>query len=170
MAKVCKIVRSCDRRSSTDSHELSKEIDWKSCILCQGNTYEALVSPANSKRKDIGAGYTSLAHNLTQFIEIDVKPFVFDIKDLDDGSGIENTLTRNKAVWHKSCRNKINNTEFKRAQKRKQEENEADHACASPVKTRRSYASTADFQVEEQCFFCDGSEGKLHKASTFEID
>ena len=41
---------------------------------------------------------------------------------MEVNSGIEKTFRKNKASWHKSCRNKINNTELKRAQKRKQKE------------------------------------------------
>ena len=46
-------------------------------------------------------------------------PLGFDQNKIDDGSGIEKSLMEYKASWHKSCKNKFNATELKRALKRK---------------------------------------------------
>jgi hypothetical protein len=90
MKKVCKIVKPCEQDCSlTESQNVARQIRWNLCILCQEKSSEPLVCPANSKRKDIGSGYKSLSDSLSQFNELDVRPFSFDIKDLDDGSGIE---------------------------------------------------------------------------------
>jgi len=43
------------------------QADWLKCFLCQEDTNEKLCCPANSKRTDIGAGYTSLADDLIAF-------------------------------------------------------------------------------------------------------
>lgn len=150
---------------------MAKEIDWKLCILCRTKTSEPLVCPANSKRKDAGAGYKSLALNLSQLQELEEKPFGIDINDLDSGDGIESTLSSNHACWHKSCRNKINSTEVKRVAKRKRD-SEDNSSKPSPVKTRRSISNVDDVEKKQdnQCLFCDKSDGILHKASTFQID
>jgi len=89
-----------------------------------------------------------------------------------DGSGVENTLLKNKAPWHKSCKDKVDSTKLKRAQKRREQEEDA--TSHSPVKTRRtSFAGEGRLdENESKCFFCNDVAGPsgLHKASTFEID
>ena len=55
-----------DEPTDTARSEGSKDIDWKLCILCRTESNEHLVCPANSKRKDVGAGYESLALSLSQ--------------------------------------------------------------------------------------------------------
>ena len=147
--------------------------DWKLCIICQEHSNEPLQCPAKSKRIDVGARYTSLANNIRLFQEIKATTSFFNPKNVDDGSGIESTLRKNDTVWHKSCRNKFNNTELKRAQKRKTEEDDDTHPY-SPVKSRRSSTSInkGTGVNEEICFFCEkdaGSEG-LRVASTSKID
>ena len=77
-------------------------IDWKLCVLCQKRKEERLQCPANSKRTDLGAGYKSLAENLLLFIDLGMVPFAISFEQLNDGSGVENTLLKNKALWHKS--------------------------------------------------------------------
>lgn len=166
MARVVKVINPSER--STEQTEPRREIDWKLCVLCRTTTSEPLVCPANSKRKDAGAGYKTLALNLSELQELDENPFGFDISELESGEDIEFTLSSNNACWHKSCRNKINSTEIKTVAKRKRE-NEDNSSKTSPVKTRRSIGETIDKSVE-QCLFCDQSDGNLHKASTFEID
>jgi hypothetical protein len=121
------------------------------CILCRKPSIEPLVCPAKSKRKDTGAGYLSLASNLSQLHELQANPFGFDINELDDGSGIASTLTVNKACWHKSCRNKINTTEVKRAAKRKEDNEEDNDSIKSVAKTRRLTEDKSIF--ESRCFF-----------------
>jgi len=168
MAKVVKVINPCDRKEHTDQTESRNEINWKLCMLCRTTTSERLICPVNSKWKDAGAGYSSLALHLSQLQDLDENPFAFDINDLDSGNGIELTLSSNNACWHKSCLNKINSTEIKRVAKRKRD-NEDNSSKLSPVKTRRSVGES-NKNCNEQCLFCDQSDGSLHKASTFEID
>ena len=132
-------------------------IDWKLCVICQLKTNEPLQCPANSKRSDLGAGYKSLADNIKSFQDLDEIPIKFDPQKIDDGSGIENSLFQNKASWHKSCRNKLNTTELKRARKRKACEDEREQGN-SPSKTRRTstlHSSSNRKRNEPKCFFCD---------------
>ena len=141
-------------------------IDWKLCMLCQKNKEESLQCPANSKRKDVGAGYKSLAENLLLFNELGMVPFAISLEQLNDGSGVENTLLKNKASWHKSCKDQVHNTKLKRAQKRREKEEDA--TSHSPVKTRRtSLAGEGRLnENESNCFFCNDVAGPsgLHKA------
>ena len=77
--------------------------------------------PANSKlRSDVGAGqYKSLSDNIKSFQDLGEIPMKFDPERIDV-SGNENSLMKIKLharSWHKSCRNKFNTTDFKRAKK-----------------------------------------------------
>lgn len=127
--------------------------------------------PANSKRRDLGAGCKSPAENLLLLNELQMVSIAITVEQLIDGSGIENTLLKNKASWHKSCKDNINSTKLKRAQKRREQEEDA--TSHSPMKTRTSLADEGRLnENESKCFFGKGVAGPsgLHKASTFEID
>ena len=54
---------------------------------------------------------------IKSFQDLGEIPLGFDPKKIDDGSGIEKTMIEYKASRHKSCRNKFNATELKRALK-----------------------------------------------------
>ena len=79
------------------------------------------------------------------------------------GQEYANSLLKHKAVWHKSCRNKINSTELKRAEKRKQKEETPE--AASPVKTRR-LSSSSTKSNKGKCFFCNEASSGLRSAAT----
>lgn len=131
-----------------------------------------MQSPANSKRSDFGAGYKSLADSIKSFQDLGEIPLKFDPKNVDDGSGLENSFSKNKASWHKSCKNKFNITELKRAKKRKSCE-VAEQKEYSPCKTRKTSSTQLSRRCcEIRCFFCDEPDNasNLHCASTFEID
>ena len=89
--------------------------------LSNHQTGEPLQCPANSKRKDVGASYSSFARNLEEFQKIGSVPGILNVEDLNDGEGIEHTLTERKAMWHKTCRNAFGNANLERAKKRKYE-------------------------------------------------
>lgn len=135
-------------------------MDWSKCIICQNKTKENLQCPTNSKRKSGSIGYKTLAQNLLDFKSIDKIPEGLDLKLLDEGSGIEETLRQKNASWHKSCRDLFNNTKFERAKKRKSLEIDADTedtSCEessagvfSPMK-RRSIISKPKEVL--QCYF-----------------
>ena len=159
---------------ATLSNQSTIPINWKLCVICQVKTNEPLQCPANSKRSDVGAGYKSLVDNIKLFHDVGEIPLKVDLSKLNDGSGVENSLLQNKASWHKSCRNKFNITEIKRAQKRKACENERRPEESSPCRTRRtsSLHSFKGKSSELRCFFCDevDSNANLHRASTEVID
>ena len=70
--------------------------DWNKCCLRQGDNNENLI-PSSKFYKREEAGYKNIATNLPLFHEINSLPIPMDIKRLDDGSGIENTLRLNNA-------------------------------------------------------------------------
>lgn len=82
--------------------------DWSLCALCEERTDEKLICPNNTtgSRQNYGSGYKTLAENLSRFREIRYLPIKVDFQGLDDCSGIEETLQKHSASWHKSCFNK----------------------------------------------------------------
>ena len=87
-----------------------------------------------------------IATKIPRFHAINEMPIVLDLARLDDGGGIEETLWRNKAQYHQSCRLMFNNTKLERARKRRAE-------CAQPIEcqTKQRRAS-----LEGQTYFiCD---------------
>ena len=78
------------------------------CIICQKNAGETLQCPADLRRSDVevGAGYKVFISNLERFIELNDLPTNVDVSLLDDGTGMFQTLIKNRAKWHISCRNR----------------------------------------------------------------
>ena len=71
--------------------------------ICQEDTGAALHCPITTLRASTGGGYISLAAHLTKFSELGQISVNIDIARLDDGDGIEGTLRRHSAQWHKAC-------------------------------------------------------------------
>ena len=113
--------------------------DWNICVICQKKTDERLVCPADSKRQEVGAGYKSCAKNLLELNGLESLPVDLDIERLDDGEGIEATLIKNKAKWHKTCRDRYNQTRITRARKRKQPETGHEDGSGVSRKTQSSF-------------------------------
>jgi hypothetical protein len=114
MAVRCVIVPPCIQESVS----IGVSIEWDRCVMCQLETNEKLVCPANSKRTDPLAGYQSFAEILPLFAEATLLEPGFKIDRLDNGSGIVETLCVNNAKWHKSCRLYYYQTRLDRAAKR----------------------------------------------------
>ena len=141
-------------------------IDWTLCVLCQKRKEESLQCPANSKKNRPWCRIQIPCRELLLFNELGMVPFAISLEQLNYGSEVENTLLKNKASCHKSCKDKVNNTKLKRAQKRREQEDDA--TSHSPVKTRRtSLAGESKLdENESKCFFCNDVAGPsgLHKA------
>ena len=126
-------------------------MDWDLCVICQSfKTGEPLQCPALSKRKDVGASYSSFATNLEEFRKINAVPLNINTEVLNQVQGVEQTLNDKKAKWHKTCRNCFSNEKLDRAKKRKILESQnkvssemslesvsAPEISCSPVKARR---------------------------------
>eukprot|EP00112_Aurelia_sp_Birch-Aquarium-sp1_P024416 Seg771.7 transcript_id=Seg771.7/GoldUCD/mRNA.D3Y31 product="hypothetical protein" protein_id=Seg771.7/GoldUCD/D3Y31 len=157
---------------SASPSSISTKTNWNLCIICQAETPEDLNCPALSNRKDVGSGYKSIAAHLCRFKELGLLPRTLQLERLDDGGGIEETLTKQKASWHPSCRAQYNTTKLKRAEKRSIKSDIYNCDSSSEKRTRAQTEIYHDHN-QETCFFC-GKEGddskKLHKAATFQID
>ena len=77
------------------------EIDWSLCILCQKSSSEPLSQPwkgrGRGKCAAKGTGYHSFAINLVKFNEIGKVLLNVSPDQLNNGSGIEETLQEKKA-------------------------------------------------------------------------
>ena len=155
--------------SQSDVEKPSELNDWKKCAICQRNKDESLQCPAESKRQsDFGAGYKTLAENIKRMIELDCLPSDVNPVKLDEGGGIEITLMRNKARWHKTCSLQFNTTKVKRAEKRALKQ---DPSVGG--KYTRSSATLTVGKSNEVCFICEefGSRSNcLHNVSTLRLD
>ena len=79
--------------SSTEQTEPRREIDWKLCVLCRTTTSGPLVCPANSKRKDAGAGYKTLALlSLSDLQELDENPSLLSVATMLLGTSHAETI------------------------------------------------------------------------------
>ena len=105
-----------EQTASTSQHLTTT--DWRLCIICQEDKIETLTKPVQSKRKDIGSGYSSLAENLIKFNELGELPASLQLERLDDGHGIEAAMVAHGAQYHQTCKLQYNNTKLQRAQKR----------------------------------------------------
>lgn len=133
--------------------------------LSRGCRLHRAQCPADSKRKDVGAGYNTLAENLPQFEALKCMPRYLALERFDKGDGIAATFARNKARWHKSCYSLFNSTKLRRAQKRQADEGSDKRAKLTPA---NATAFTKD--SSRSCFLCECPELPLHRVSTLGLD
>ena len=116
------------------------ETDWKKCIICQQDKNDKLVCPADSKKEDVGAGYVSLANDVTAFDNAECLRKMLSMSRINDGDGVEATLEYHRAKFHKSCRLQYSKSRLERVTKRKNTEAESSTACVEK-KPRREQVS-----------------------------
>ena len=153
---------------SSKHPKVARTTNWELCVLCQEDTGAALQCPANCLRASVGDGYISLAGHLTKFSELGRIPMNIDTARVNDGDGIEATLRRHNARWHKACRLKFNQTKLERLELSIKSKNVK--ICA-PAVTTRSRHDKVDL-TEAVCFLCNEPAGSatLHRACTHDID
>ena len=99
----------------------------------------------------VGKGYSTLSLNITRFSELNELPMPIDLIRMDEGNGVEVTLRKNEAKWHKPCHSKFNITKLKRAEKRKYSIEGSDLDT-----TPRKYTHISSFLMADKtdiCFF-----------------
>ncbi len=157
---------------SSNEGDATETTDWSQCIFCQDSTSEKLSCPAESKRKDVGAGYFTIADNIKRFEELGSLPMRMDTARLDEGNGIGDTLLARSAKWHLSCKVKFNATKLRRAEKRLSSSPSTD-TDELPTKRFTRLNTDQPRSSKDICFFCEqpGSEkSRLHEVSTFQVD
>ena len=86
-------------------------------VVFVSKTQETLMSPQRKVNKK-DSGYSILAINIPLFYSLHQMPIDLDPGRLDDRDGVEETLRKNDAQYHHSCRLLFNNSNLERAQKR----------------------------------------------------
>ena len=66
------------------------------------------------KLHNADSGYSNLAINIPLFYSLNQMPIDFNPARLDEGDGIEETLQKNGAQYHHSCRLLFKNTKLQR--------------------------------------------------------
>jgi len=92
------------QRTAPSTSQHLTTTDWTLCLICQEDKTETLTEPDQSKRTDVGSGYSSLAENLVKFSELGELPGSFHLERLDDGHGIEAAMVAHGAKYHHTCR------------------------------------------------------------------
>ena len=95
-----------------------QDIDWSLCVLCQQPSPGHLIDPRNGRSHEKPKGYRTLAVNLEELLSLNALPLNIDLSRLDDGSGIEETMTTIFAKWHKSCLVLCSRSQVDRVRKR----------------------------------------------------
>jgi len=152
----CSLVKIVAGTSMSES--LRSDIDWSLCCLCQSETRDKLVCPADSKKDDVSAGYRTLAENLSSFRELGEIPSNLKLMRLDKGEGVESILVSNHARFHKVCKEKYNQIKLQRLQKRRSAETASetgDDPEESGAKRTRSTLDTTHVMKETRRFICD---------------
>ena len=150
-------------------------MDWKKCFLCQLDNGVPTVDPQRRLGNgDNGDAYATIAEYVTGFHVLGLLPFDLDIDGITVGSDLSSTLQANHAVWHKTCKNKIDKQKLERARKHKAS-GSLDRASKTNIGTRRRSGSVGRDEQREVplCIFCDrphDSKSPLHAAATFGID
>jgi len=138
-------------------------IDWQLCILCQRDNQELLVAPKV-------AGYSSLVDNLTEFDNHGALPLSVRFEQMDDGSGVLETLIKQNARYHKVCRNRYDAQKISRLSASISDADSTDSELAHCSRNMRSSSEVVD--IKTSCLFCDGvatATNKLVQASTMDI-
>lgn len=89
--------------------------NWQLCCLCQSDKDEHLQSP----EKEV---ILSLEKDLNGFKEIDAVPsgIAVSLEQLDDGSGMANTLRSNNCKYHKTSRSYFSSSRVKRLRQKQE--------------------------------------------------
>lgn len=92
-------------------------INWEMCCLCQIDNGEILKRPfLNKNIEQRRKSYENMAKYIQEFYKIGKLPKNVILSNLDEGSGIQETLILRQAKWHKSCSLCLNSSKLVRAQ------------------------------------------------------
>ncbi|MES9882849.1 MAG: hypothetical protein ABW185_18430 [Sedimenticola sp.] len=141
-------------------------------MFCQEDTGENLKCPAEYSDRFQAVAYTSIAETLPEFKNLGCLPRKMNLDRMDEGDGIERTLSNRKAKFHKACNLKFNKSELKRASKRKLTVHDDRSVADTDVKFTRQ-KMTRNEDEHTKCFFCDQPATNvkpMRRASTFDID
>ena len=103
----------------------------------------------------------NISTNVPLFQAINALPIMLDPARLDEGGGIDQTLRKNKAKYHQSCRLMFNNSKLQRAPKRSSLANES-----TPEDSPSTRKIPRRSPIPSECFLCE----KLGQSSELRHD
>eukprot|EP00745_Piridium_sociabile_P003963 TRINITY_DN123171_c0_g1_i1.p1 TRINITY_DN123171_c0_g1~~TRINITY_DN123171_c0_g1_i1.p1 ORF type:complete len:197 (-),score=22.89 TRINITY_DN123171_c0_g1_i1:406-939(-) len=114
-------------------------INWDLCALCQTDKEEKLINPSQGKfvKSDVQTGYKHTVQNILKLHELGRLTLPIRKQLLDEGPDMVTTFEANEAVWHITCRNKVDNQKIERALKAAHKRERGQELEESPVKTRK---------------------------------
>src|SRR6218665_3940540 len=128
--------------------------DWGHCCLCQQEKHEKLPQP-NFKQET--NGYKTLQTNIEILQSLFALPIPINPTRLDNGTGVENTLSQNQAKYHSSCYLLFNNTQVDRAKERREKKSAFQSADERSTKrVKRTNINTKD----NVCFICENEDDR----------
>lgn len=135
-----------------------KNTNWALCCFCQTEKSENVKNPY--EKKCYHAAYDSIESDLKNCINKEIQlPYGLNLECLltDDEQNLSKSLLKNKATYHKNCRDKIRPEKVSRIvmKRAKYIENELESSSSpiSPKKTRTSFEVTCN-REKKQCFYC----------------
>ncbi|CAC5386108.1 unnamed protein product [Mytilus coruscus] len=116
-----------------------------------------------------------LPANIPKFHEINSLPLPLYFRRLNNGSGIESTLTMNEAKYHPNCRIKFNNTKLKRAEQRYESTKSTKSKTGCSPKFFHRSVNHSDTKLKQdivKCFLCDKEAplSSLREAMTMKLN
>ncbi|KAK3922266.1 Phosphoglycerate kinase [Frankliniella fusca] len=147
--------------------KLPSAILWEKCAICQKEIKgEEPVNPLKSTRLSTDDAYTSLARNLEGFARLGRLPEDVQLHLLKGNLTLEESLRKNRAVYHKSCALTFNKTKLDRLMATKRSCDQENIPPPSPVKTRKSL-SLSPYE-KDTCLFCSLGSSRVWPLSTLQ--
>ena len=103
--------------SSSSSNYLHNKLDWGKCFICGKETKDKLRCSISTRSADAKKSYDDLAGRIKAFESIHMLPVELEIKKLEDGVELGQSLLIHKAKFHKICKLKFNKKALELAQK-----------------------------------------------------
>ena len=143
------------------------DFNWSLCVICQTHTGQPLITATAD-------GCRSLAENLNAFSKSGSLPSTVRIQHMDDGSGLQQTLSKKVAKYHKVCRTRYISAKLKHPEQSKSDASTTTvDESKSEILSRNTRSSSNFVDIKTVCIFCDCShrfsKDKLHSALTLGI-
>ncbi len=169
--KFALLEASTDCQQAAVAKAIATEPDWNACFICQDETDEPLICPAQkSNQVDKLSGYRSIAEQLFKFAEIDELPknVANRLSGLDCNQLFEKLVAK-EGKYHKKCKNRYDNFHYQRVCKKRKTAADSQAVFPPPPSTRARYSAE---NFRPKCFFCEkeDSEDNLTQAQTLGLD
>ena len=117
----------------------------------------------------------TLSNNIRVFFQINEMPIPIDVRRIDDGEGIDNTLINHHAKYHEACWWMFTNIKLQRAQQRRcpSEKRSTDQSTSSKFTRKATSVAAKEMELElVKCFICEKFVGRseVREAMTMQLN